>query len=217
MKDNKQQQTATNIYCNYADEVNRYNSLTAQEEQYLWNRVEEGDKKAFDTIIKACLKYVLACSWKNAHNKISIDDLISEGNLALMKASQKYDRTKGARFYTYAQYEVEGAIKKKVGNALKQGKFRYEDIDRLQDKDANQFLTDEDVSWCNCLSKRIQNYLDKIYYSGAGKLFLDTMLMTTEGFTLTEAASKQNVMPEFIRGMKRDVKSYFRNRKRFAE
>ena len=65
MKGNKKQyQTATEMYISYANKVNSYDSLTAQEEQVLWDRVEKGDKKALEIIIKACLKYVYGYSLK---------------------------------------------------------------------------------------------------------------------------------------------------------
>ena len=205
------------MHYNYEDIVNRYDSLTAQEECYLWNRVEEGDEKARIIIINSCLKYVLRCSKRTQkYTGININDLIGEGNLALMEACQKYDRTKGARFYTYARYEVEGAIKKMIANASKQRESQNVDIKNFQDKDANTLFSDENVSWCKCLSERIQNYLDQNYYPGVGRLFLDTMLLTTEGLSLSEAAAKQNVMPEFIRGMKRKVILHFKNCKRLA-
>lgn len=202
MKGNNQQQRTMDMFYRYKDKVNQYGKLTAREEQELWDRAEKDDKKALDTIIESCLRYVCGLGGYDVSSLeekgINVLDAIGEGNLALMKAIQKYDRTKGCRFYSYALYAVKGAISRMVQNNPKQKESKNIDIDRLQDNDDNT-LFDEDDSWRRNLPDRIQNYLDQRYYPGAGRLFLNTMQLTTEGLSLMEAAAKQNVTADFIK------------------
>ena len=86
----------------YLDEIGREELLSEAEEQQLSARVLKGDKRALDRLIEKNLKFVVAIARGYQGKGLDMDDLISEGNMGLMKAAAKFDATRGTRFVNYA-------------------------------------------------------------------------------------------------------------------
>ncbi len=108
----------TNILQRYLNEINKIPDLSKKEEIELFKKVKKGDKSAKEKIIKAYLKLVVNIA-KNLHRNmpnISILDLISEGNIGLIKAVDKYDLNKGIRFSTYASWWIKQRIKRAISS-----------------------------------------------------------------------------------------------------
>lgn len=101
---------------NYLDEIGRTSLLTEEEERSLSCRVKAGDARAIDKLVEANLRLVVSIARQYQGKGLSIDDLISEGNLGLIKAASKYDASRGLRFAGYAVVLVREQIEK----ALKQ-------------------------------------------------------------------------------------------------
>ena len=96
----------------YLREISKTPVLSAQEEQELAKRIEKGDKKAREKLIKANLRLVVSIAkryiGKSPH--LSFLDLIQEGNLGLFRAVEKFDWRKGYKFSTYATWWIRQAI-----------------------------------------------------------------------------------------------------------
>jgi len=83
--------------------------LTAAEEVELTIIARAGGPegiRARDKMVAANLRYVISAAWKQVRPNVSIEDLIQEGNMGLMKAVEKFDETRGFRFLTYANWWV---------------------------------------------------------------------------------------------------------------
>lgn len=95
----------------YMRQVEKYPVLTPQEERMLLIKAAKGDKSAREKIINSNLKFVvkLANSYKN--RGVEIEDLICEGNMALLKAIEKMDLSKNVRFITYASFWIRQYMK----------------------------------------------------------------------------------------------------------
>ena len=100
----------------YLDSISGYPRLTLEEEQELSERIKQGDKEAQDKLIKSNLLLVVSIAKKYQNCGISLLDLIQEGNLGLIKATTKYDGSKGFKFSTYATYWIRQAISQALGN-----------------------------------------------------------------------------------------------------
>ena len=86
----------------YLDEIGRESLLTEEQERTLSARVRQGDERALNRLVEANLRFVVAIARQYQGKGLTMDDLVSEGNLGLIKAAGKYDATRGLRFANYA-------------------------------------------------------------------------------------------------------------------
>ena len=84
----------------YLREISRIPLLTAARESYLAERAEQGDRDARDQLITANLRLVVSIAKKYVGQGLSLEDLIGEGNIGLIRAVTKFDYRKGFRFST---------------------------------------------------------------------------------------------------------------------
>ena len=103
----------------YLREINETALLTAQEELDLAARIEQGDVEARDRMVRANLRLVVNISRGYTGKGLSLQDLIEEGNLGLLRAVEGFDPTVGTRFSTYASYWIKQSIKRALINSAK--------------------------------------------------------------------------------------------------
>ena len=94
----------------YLREIGGYALLTAEEERELAERIGQGDMIARDTLVRANLRFVVTVARKYEGKGVSLSDLICEGNVGLLRATETFDATKGFRFITYAVWWIRQAI-----------------------------------------------------------------------------------------------------------
>jgi RNA polymerase primary sigma factor len=100
----------------YLHDINATPLLTAEEERSLASRVLEGDPYAREHMVKANLRLVVNIARGYLNKGLSLEDLIEEGNLGLMRAVEGYDGTMDTRFSTYASYWIKQSIRRSVMN-----------------------------------------------------------------------------------------------------
>lgn len=103
-----------NVLAIYLDEINRIPLLTREEETQLAQRAKEGDKTAKDKIVRANLRFVVNVAKKYQSQGLDLTDLISEGNIGLMNAIERFDVDKGYHFISYAVWWIRQAILKAI-------------------------------------------------------------------------------------------------------
>ena len=96
----------------YLDEIGREQLLTEEEEARLSARVLKGDERALNKLIEANLRFVVVIARQYQGKGLSMEDLVSEGNMGLMKAATKFDATRGLRFVNYAVVFIRRQIEK---------------------------------------------------------------------------------------------------------
>lgn len=90
------------VYEKYIKQIQKYPLLSAEEEQDLSKRIQSGDSKAHDRLVKSNLRLVVTIAHHFNTKQISIMDLIQEGNIGLMTAASKFSVSFKTRFSTYA-------------------------------------------------------------------------------------------------------------------
>ena len=100
----------------YFSEVNETGLLDKNDEVELGYRIEEGDSEARDHMIRANLRLVVRIAKDYLGRGLSLDDLIQEGNLGLVRAVEGYDPSYGTRFSTYASHWIHQAMERAVEN-----------------------------------------------------------------------------------------------------
>ncbi len=104
----------------YFAEVERHSiMITSEREQELARRIKSGDAQAEQELVKANLRFVISVAKKYANRGISLEDLINEGNIGLIKAAKKFDETRGFKFISYAVWWIRQSILESFGDNLR--------------------------------------------------------------------------------------------------
>lgn len=98
----------------YLDEIGREALLTSEEEKALSDRIKAGDMNAVNKLVEANLRFVVKIASQYRGKGVALDDLVSEGNLGLMRAAMKFDADRGTRFVNYAVVFVRQQIEKSI-------------------------------------------------------------------------------------------------------
>lgn len=98
----------------YLKEINRIPLLSREEETDLAVKAANGDKAAKDKIVNANLRFVVNVAKKYQNHGLDLVDLISEGNIGLMTAIERFDVSKGYHFISYAVWWIRQSILKAI-------------------------------------------------------------------------------------------------------
>ncbi len=168
--------TANTVYSDeklkeYVKEISKYNSLTAEEEQELARKAQNGDIKSKQKLIEANLKLVITIARKVIHSsKIPMSDLIQEGNIGLMAAVDKFNWKFGYRFATYAAWWVKQAMFKAISEQshcvkipvyIQETLSKYSKIkSEMENSGISEVKTEDIAKKMNIDSGKINNYLN---------------------------------------------------------
>jgi RNA polymerase primary sigma factor len=137
--------------------------LTDEEERQLGERIAQGDHNALEKLVTANLGFVVSVARQYQDNGLSLDDLVSEGNLALMLAAGKWKPEKGIRFVQYAVWDIRRAIERAID--------QQENI--IHDAPSSVGFTNSRVDMV--VAKTNRNIHDEIGLSSAGSELLGSL------------------------------------------
>ena len=210
----------TNTVRTYYDELKKYKPLTKAKERRLLKKCKKGNLKAKNEILEANLRFVFDIAKHYTGRGVSISELISDGNMGLLRAIDKFDETKDVKFISYAVWWIRQAIlesikKKKLVNFVEiepnidndssmDRKLIEDDEDDVPSND--RFVNEGDEknketienqkniisSLITVLSDRERDVIENYYGLGNKK-----------ELTLTEIGEKYNLSCERIRQIKR--------------
>ena len=94
----------------YLKEIGGFSLLSQAQEIALARRIKRGDEDALKDLVTANLRFVITIAKEYQGQGLSLPDLISEGNLGLIKAAQRFDETRGFKFVSFAVWWIRQSI-----------------------------------------------------------------------------------------------------------
>lgn len=120
-----------NVMRTYMQEIGKTALLTGKEEVQLAGRIQKGDKAARDHMISANLRLVVKIAHDYNNFGLPLLDLISEGNIGLIKAVERFDPSKGGKLSTYAAWWIKQSIKRALANQSKTIRLPVHLVDKI--------------------------------------------------------------------------------------
>jgi RNA polymerase primary sigma factor len=115
----------------YLREIGRIPLLTPQQEIELAAKIKKGDAEARERMINSNLRLVVTIAHDYANLGLPLLDLISEGNIGLTKAVERFDPAKGAKLSTYAMWWIKQSIKRALANQSKMIRLPVHLVDKI--------------------------------------------------------------------------------------
>ena len=115
----------------YMQEIRKTPLLSTKEEVTLANRIQQGDESARNQMVSANLRLVVKIAHDYNNFGLPLLDLISEGNIGLIKAVERFDPSKGGKLSTYAAWWIKQSIKRALANQSKTIRLPVHLVDRI--------------------------------------------------------------------------------------
>src|SRR5436189_6154134 len=115
----------------YLQEIGQFPLLTPQQEVELAGKIRKGNAAARERMINANLRLVVTIARDYANFGLPLLDLISEGNIGLTKAVERFDPSKGAKLSTYAMWWIKQSIKRALANQSKMIRLPVHLVDKI--------------------------------------------------------------------------------------
>lgn len=106
----------TESFNKYLKDVSGLDMINPETEIELAKRIKAGDTKAKDQLVKANLRFVISVAKQYVGRGLDVEDLVSEGNLGLIKAAEKFDETRGIKFISFAVWWIRQSILQSIAD-----------------------------------------------------------------------------------------------------
>lgn len=115
----------------YFSSISNQPSVSVEEESKLAMQIRQGDRKALDKLVCANLRFVVSVAKQFQNRGLDLSDLISEGNIGLIKAAEKFDETRGVKFISYAVWFVKQQIMEAITENSRMIRLPHGQIDTI--------------------------------------------------------------------------------------
>lgn len=189
----------------YLNEIGQVALLTPKEEIALARRIKRGDKKAREHMIKANLRLVVKIARDYEGLGVPLLDLVSEGNIGLMKGVERFDPKKGAKLSTYASLWIKQQIRRALANQSKTIRLPVHVVEKmahirraemqLRDGSDHEPSDEELASAVNIDPRRVRQYRQ----ASRAPVSLDAPLGDDESNRVSEVVADPNAEQPFDR------------------
>lgn len=183
----------------YLTDIGRIDLVNVEEELNLARRIKKGDKAALDKLVKTNLRFVVSVAKKYQNRGLQLADLISEGNLGLIKAAERFDDTKGFKFISFAVWWIRQSIMQALADQKRMirlpgnqvlGIIKINKASDLLEQKLERLPTYEEISQETELSAdKVSDYLSSAPLSFS----LDMTTNEESGFSLLDSLANTNV------------------------
>ena len=115
----------------YLQDISKEEMVTPEEEVALAKRIRKGDQVALDRMVRANLRFVVSVAKKYQNAGFTLNDLINEGNIGLVKAASRFDETKGFKFISYAVWWIRQSIIQSISEQSRLIRMPLNKVDSL--------------------------------------------------------------------------------------
>ena len=185
----------------YLKELTKTKPLTREEEIALAEQIRQGSQEAKDKLVTSNLRFVVTVAKQYQGRGLLLEDLISEGNIGLLRAAEKFDETKGFKFISYAVWWIRQAIIRaifKQANNVRLPTSQIEPINKLN-KIASDFEQENyrkpNIEELAELSGFSEDKVSDLYTSTNFCISISTPTMDEEDCTLEDVISNPNSEP----------------------
>lgn len=130
----------------YFSDIKHFKTLSRQEERALGMKIQRGDKSALNKLVNHNLKFVVSIAKKYRDRGVPFEDLISEGNMGLYHAAEKYDGRRETKFITYAVWWIKNSINEIIKDYASNNEINVDDFifDKKKSIEYHQELINEE-------------------------------------------------------------------------
>ena len=130
----------------YLADISHYPRITPDEEIELAMKIRSGDEGALKLLVEANLRFVVSVAKQYQGRGVELSDLISDGNLGLMKAAERFDPTKGFKFISYAVWWIRQSILQGISESARMVRLPLNQINAINRllKCRSQFVQDNE-------------------------------------------------------------------------
>lgn len=187
----------------YLREIGTVDLLTPKEEVQLAKRIQKGDEAARQHMITANLRLVVKIAQYYSGLGLPLLDLISEGNIGLMKAVERFDPTKGAKLSTYAAWWIKQSIKRALANQSKTIRLPAHLVDKISKMRRNTHAlteqlgrepTNEEIAFAMDVKTKVIAHWKTVSLSPAS---LDAPLNDDDGAAFSEIIGDDKALTPF--------------------
>jgi RNA polymerase primary sigma factor len=187
----------------YLQEISRVDLITAEEEARLAQKIKLGDERAMEQLTKANLRFVVSVAKQYQNRGLPLADLINEGNIGLVKATKKFDGTRGFKLISYAVWWIRQCIQNAIDEQsrlvrLPSGKSdMIKKIKKVAMQLEQEFEREPSYGEMEKQISLPAEAIENIMNASSRQISIDTPLAGSDNLTLSDVIEdKSNMSPE---------------------